>query len=325
MDRRPLAVVFALAVALAVVPAPASAHANHAAVDSQVTADGTILIEGAFLAIDKPGFVVAHAVDDDGEPGEPLAVRSVPRRSGFRTALSLQLDPADLGEDGTRELWVVLHQDANSDGEFDPGTDNALSFFGQLAGERATIATGAAPAYVAAERFSPQSIGDGSVEVVAAALPDDGYLVVRSEAGGEPGPVVGHVALAAGEHTDVTVPLDPPAGSDGTARLHAELYTDDGDGRFDPESDSQVRAGGEPVGTVFTVNTTASTTATPSGGATTETAIVNTPTPTPATATTTAPAEGASTTGGQPGLTPLVAVLAVVAAGLLAARAARDR
>jgi hypothetical protein len=331
MDRRPVAVVLALVVALAVGPAPASAHTNHASIDSQVTADGTVLVESAFIS--TAGFVVVHAVDEAGEPGEPLAAQYVPRRSGFRTALSLQVDPAELAGDGAREVWVVVHQDANGNGEFDPGTDNALSFFGELAGERATVATGPAPAYVVAERFEPP-VADGSVSVLAAALPEDGYLVVRSAVDGEPGPVVGHVALAAGEHADVTVPLDRPvAGSDGTARLYAQLYTDDGDGSFDPGSDSRVRAGDEPVDTRFTVRTTATGTRTASGtgtgtadggAATTETAIVNTPTPT--TATTTAPAaDTGSTTGGQPGLTPLVAVAALVATGLLAARVARDR
>jgi hypothetical protein len=314
-------------VALAVGPAPASAHTNHASIDSQVTADGTVLVESAFLS--TAGFVVVHAVDEAGEPGEPLAAQYVPRRSGFRTALSLQVDPAELAGDGAREVWVVVHQDADNDGEFDPGTDNALSLFGELAGERATVATGPAPAYVAAERFEPP-VADGSVSVLAAALPADGHLVVRSTADGEPGPVVGHVALGAGEHANVTVPLDRPvAGPEGTARLYAQLYTDDGDGRFDPESDTRVRAGGEPVDTRFTVRTAVNATRTATGtgtatGSTDETAIVNTPTPT--TTTTTAPAaDTGSTTGGQPGLTPLVAVAALVATGLLAARVARDR
>lgn len=319
--------------ALAAVPALASAHTNHASVDSQVTADGTIIIESAFIS--NAGFIVVHAVNDNGEPGEPLASRYVPERSDFQTALSLQVDSTDLpGNATTHEVWVVVHQDANGNGEFDPGTDNALSLFGQLAGERATITTGEAPGYVAAERFSPPPTEDGSVSVVAAALPADGYLVLQSEVGGEPGPVVGHVPLEAGEHTDVAVPLDTPVpSSDGTTQLYARLYTDDGDGSFDPESDSQVRSGGEPVGTEFTVAVTRSSAATPAsktstmdkdsiGTATSETAILNTPTPT--TVTTGAPTSSTSTTNGQPGFGVAAATAALVSFGALVTRAVKS-
>lgn len=333
MNRRLLTVVLILVLALAIVPAPASAHTNHASVDSQVTADGTILVESAFIS--NAGFVVVHAINDNGEPGEPLASRYVPERSGFQTALSVQVDPADFpGNATTHEVWVVVHQDANGNGEFDPGTDNALSLFGQLAGERATVATGEDPGYVAAERFSPPSTEGGSVSVVAAALPADGYLVLQSEVDGEPGPVVGYVPLEAGEHTDVAVPLDTPVtSSDGTTQLYARLYTDDGDGSFSPESDSQVRTGGESVGTEFTVSVTGSSAGTPAsdtsttdqdsiGTVTTETAIVNTPTPT--TVTTSTPTTSISTTNGQPGFGVAVATAALVSFGALVTRAVKS-
>lgn len=324
--RRALAAALALAVLLAAGPAPASAHTNHAAVDSQLSADGTLLVESAFLA--EAGFVVVHAVSEDGSPGEPLGARYVPRRAGFRTAVTVETDP-DAWGGGAREVWVVVHDDSDGDGEFDPGTDSALSLFGRVAGERATVAGSEAPAYVAAEQFAPPP-ADGSVSVVAAALPADGYLVLRRESDDGPGAVVGHVALSAGTHENVTVPLDEPIpGEDGTARLSARLYTDDGDGEFDSGADQLVRAGEEPVGTEFTVETAA--------GATTEEPAANTPlpttpavnTPTPETPVVNTPTPASTATDsavspGQDGVGPAAAVGALGLLGLLAARVARE-
>ncbi len=323
LRRRALALSLALVVLLAAGPAPASAHTNHAAVDSQLSADGTLLVESAFLA--EAGFVVVHAVAEDGSPGKPLGSRYIPRQAGFRTAVTVEMDPmAWRDTDGPREVWVVVHDDSDGDGTFDPGTDNALSLFGRIAGERATVARGEAPAYVAAEQFAPP-VAEGSVSVVTVALPADGYLVLRQNGSDGPGAVVGHVALSAGIHENVTVPLDDQIpGENGTARLYARLYTDDGDGEFDPNADRLVRAGEEPVGTEFTVETAAGTTTT-DGSAVNTAPAVNTPSPTSTPTPTPSPtATGSTASPGQDGVGPTAAAAALGLLALLAARVARD-
>ena len=74
-----------------------------------------------------------------------------------------------------------------------------------------------------------------------------GWLVIRADAGGEPGDVLGYAPLREGEsEEDVAVPLDEPVGS-GTlyAVVHAEEPAD-GDFTF-PDGDPPVKANGSVV------------------------------------------------------------------------------
>ena len=102
---------------------------------------------------------------------------------------------------------------------------------------------------VSAEVAGGQASGAGTtVTVPSAGISGvSGWLVIRADAGGEPGDVLGYAPLREGEsEEDVAVPLDEPVGS-GTlyAVVHAEEPAD-GDFTF-PDGDPPVEANGSVV------------------------------------------------------------------------------
>ncbi|MFC7156023.1 hypothetical protein ACFQPA_11205 [Halomarina halobia] len=261
-------VALALALVCALGSAPASAHSNHLAVDGQVVADGTVVVENVFNSVDA--FVVVRA-DDGGEPGEPIGAKRLDG-TGMHEAVEVPIDDGAFAG-GERRLWAVLHAD-DGDGEFSPADDPALTSFGGLAGDRFAARSGDRGASVVAEGFSFQRADDGEVTVTRAELPRDGHLVLRA-ADGSDGPggdgsngtsgnvtdggrVVASAALPAGVHEDVPLSLSVApenlSTDDGTVRLVAQVYGDDGDGEFGAD-DRPVTVGGTPVGTTFTVAT----------------------------------------------------------------------
>ncbi len=91
--------------------------------------------------------------------------------------------------------------------------------------------------------------GDGSSVVVAEATLTGtaGWIVVHSDDGGAPGPVLGHVALSEGTSSDVEVALDQPLSADAT--VWPMLHIDAGEvGVYEfPGADGPVTADGSVV------------------------------------------------------------------------------
>ncbi|WP_435196751.1 DUF7282 domain-containing protein [Natronomonas sp. EA1] len=310
--KRSLVVVLVCALLLAV---PASAHVNHATAPPQQSADGTVVVETAFIAVD--GWAVVHT-DANGKPGEPIGHTALAGEGGLETDVRVTIDDAVWSEwEGARDVWVVLHRD-DGDGVFEPDEDNPLSNFGQPAGERFVLERNAT-AVVTAAGFAPQRVTE-TVRVRTATLPEAGHLVLHNVSAGERGAVLGVVALSAGTHENVSVPVSGlPADR---ATLDAVLYTDDGDGQF-TEADTPVRAGEKAVATRFGVRVlTGDETPTPTPD---ESAIVTTATPLPTDfePPTEAPGDTGTETptrGTAPGFGVVVAVLALLAAVVLARR-----
>lgn len=256
-----VAVTVALAVALSSAAIPVAAHGNHLSADSQVSTDGTLVVESV-LPVDEAWIVVR--TDEDGSPGEVLGHVPVDADEGLRTDVAVDIEDEAWGNwSGTRPVWTVLHAE-DGDGEFDPEDDEMLESFGEPAGDRIQVRKGDAPAYVTAEEFSPQPSDDGTVVVRTAAVPGDGYVVVHDATGEGPGDVVGSTAVASGLHDTVAVDLDAAffEAREGTVTLWAVLYTDDGSGRFDG-ADDPVRVGDDTVSTAFGVERTTQQSPTP--------------------------------------------------------------
>jgi hypothetical protein len=250
MRRATLAALLALA--LVASAAPVAAHGNHVEVDSQHSVDGTVVVEAVRPLTD--GFVVLHRATDDGDIGDPVGHREVDFDDGFQQNLAVEMDDdawADWPANGS--LWVVFHADSDGDGEFDPGTDERASAFGATTGQSVTLAKTDRPANVVAERAQAQQTATAIATVDAATLPEDGFLVLRTESGTE-GRVVGSKGLDAGTHENVALDVSPDVFTENqsTVGLYAQLYGDDGDGEFDA-GDRLVRAGDSPVSTYFLV------------------------------------------------------------------------
>ncbi|WP_424017440.1 DUF7282 domain-containing protein [Halorientalis pallida] len=228
-------------IALAVAGAGlAVAHGNHATANPQVSADGTVVVEEAFLSTD--GYLVLRA-DDGGEPGRIVGVR--PLDPGRHRGVSVRADDGFWANvTGNATLWAVLHADAETGDDFDPAADTMLTWFGGPAGQPVPVARGEQPASVVTSGAGP--LENGTLTVVAATLPEAGHLVVHATENGTLGRPLGSRTLSAGRHTGVRVPVNT-TGLDERAVVAVAVHTDDGSGRFEPGSDPAIRVAGEPV------------------------------------------------------------------------------
>lgn len=317
-----------VALAVALVALPVAGHAYAITVRPQVSDDGTVTFQSVDIL--DSAFLVVHR-DDGGEPGEPVGSRLV-TEVRIHNAFEVELDDSFWSSvDGTVDLWAALHPD-DGDQTFEPGDDPVASRSGMLIQERFTVRAGDGPAHVVTRRQSASE----AVAVRRAALPDDGFVVLHADDDGEPGRPVGHRALGAGVHDDVSVPLNESFYDDQAVRfdLWAVVHADDGDGTFEPGTDAPVRVGGEPVRSLVSVGkiqtpaplttpsptptATATPTATPTATATPTDTPTDTPTRTPGSAT---PPSGDGSP--IPGLGALASVAALAAAAALAGAARR--
>ncbi|KAB7516423.1 hypothetical protein DM867_04730 [Halosegnis rubeus] len=286
----------AVVLVLASVPLPVAAHANHVTAGTQVSPDGTLVVDSVYLTSD--GYLTVHR-DDDGEPGERIGVTEVPARS-FQPNVHVTVDETAWAEWEPQSVHLVLRSD-DGDGTFEPDEDPAIESFGSPVAASITVAAGER-AVVAADQHYLQQTRRGTLDVRHLATPTEGYLVVTDH---ETGERVGTEAIEAGSHEHVTVALD---GSDrGETRLDATLYREDETGGIG----EPIRAGNASVGATFTVErlgggrqAAATATATPN--------LVRTPSEPTETATETAGPTTATTVGSQPGFGLLTTVGALV-------------
>jgi len=279
---------------------------NYVSADAQVTPDGTVLVEGAF--VEESGWAVLHERTADGY-GEALGATRLPRRNAFYTDIAVTIEDDAWGNWTTRKVVVVLHGE-DGDGEY-TSADPPLGGFGVVVTDRFVVEPGHR-AVVTGEDDFPQRADGPSVTVRRATLPERGHLVVRNRTAD--GRVVGARTLGAGTHENVSVAVNDSfyAATEGSFAARVSLHRDDGDGQFDGDEPA-VRAGNESVATRFSVEPERA------GG------IVTTPVPTtappggddgatrPPSAT---PGDDTTEVAGQPGFGPVAAIVAAIVAAL---------
>jgi hypothetical protein len=321
--RRPLALALAALLVLAAVPLPVVAHSNHLTATSQVSDDGTVVVETLFVS--QRAHLVVHA-DDGGELGAALGSTTL-APDGLRRNVAVSLDDAAWADwGGNRTVWVALHA-PDGDGSYD-ADDPVFTRFGRPVAERVAVGKGD-PALVTGRGFYGQTVDGPRVTVGRVTLPEAGLLVARDD---DTDRVVGTRALDAGTHENVTVALNASyvAAGDGEVVVRVGAYRDDGDGVLG-DGDRPIRAGERVVGTRLPVSVVDGGAGTPAVNSP-EGPRVNTPTATPAGPTGAGSATGdpptgpdpSTSSGSGPGLGPEGALLAVALAAALAGLARRS-
>ncbi|WP_439026638.1 DUF7282 domain-containing protein [Haloarchaeobius sp. DT45] len=104
-----------------------------------------------------------------------------------------------------------------------------------------------------------QVSSDGTIVVESMFMTNPGHLVVHQNQGGEIGPPLGHAAVEQGFHSDFEVAIGDQywADQDGPRSYWLVLHRDDGDGEFEPGTDTPIQGiAGQYAGQRVTVGKT---------------------------------------------------------------------
>ena len=116
----------------------------------------------------------------------------------------------------------------------DPGGESSAQPPSSAESSAATTATGGSDDDDRNEVEVSDQSGDGSTVLVDQVRAEkSGFVVIVDDAG----TVLGSAPVNAGDTAQLSVPTQIPA----TGNYEAQLYTDDGNGRFDPAADQPVR------------------------------------------------------------------------------------
>ncbi len=193
-------------------------------------------VHAASVLSDGPGFLVIHA-DNGGSPGPVLGATAV--NDGLNTNVVVELEG-----DVTPVLWPMLHVDTGEVGTYEFGTVEGADGPVRVGDNVVTFPINAAPSIDYSGSLA------GNVLTVSSALIDaQGFLVIHSDNGGSPGPVLGYAPLIRGVTTNIVITLDEAAM---TETVFPMLHYDTGEaGVYEfgtvEGADGPVRVGGNVV------------------------------------------------------------------------------
>jgi hypothetical protein len=202
-------------------------------ISDQAIEHGAVTVSKVNAAVD--GWVVIH-VEAEGKPGPVIGYTQV--SAGESKDVKVTIDPAM----STTKMFAMLHVDEGIKGTYEfPGADAPVKD-GEMIVMQAFNQTEAMMMSTPSVTASDQSIVDGTVTIASAYMSVPGWLVIHIEADGKPGPVIGYVALPAGESKDIKVTIDA---SQATPKLFAMLHIDAGvAGTYEfPGDDAPVKEG----------------------------------------------------------------------------------
>ncbi len=164
------------------------------AVSDQVSLNGHVVIDEVMS--DGVGFIVIHA-DNEGAPSTVIGFRAI--NDGMSANVAVPIDTTQ----ATTTLYAMLHTDTGVVGEYEFGTVEGAD--GPVAVDGAVVT----PAFnVEVVRAYDQMSMDNTVNIASIATAQDGFIVIHSDNGGAPGPVLGVAPVTAGMNSDVVVELE---------------------------------------------------------------------------------------------------------------------
>jgi hypothetical protein len=190
---------------------PAAGTPSVSVVD-QVILNGMVHVNAAYS--EGPGFVVIHVDNGEGSPGPVIGWRWL--SPGMNWNIDVPVDAAQ----ATPVMFAMLHSDNNVIGEYEflvvPDADGPVAVDGSVV----------TPAFNAEIINSwDQFVAGDSVTIASVTTGASGWLVIHSDNGGAPGPVLGQTQVAAGTTANVAVTL---AADGRTTRLWPMLHVDTG-------------------------------------------------------------------------------------------------
>lgn len=181
---------------------------------------------------DGPGWAAVHAADEEGELG--LIIGFAPLQDGVNEQVTTPVVETAV----TEQMFLMLHHDEEPLGEFDfPAGDPQVTFQGQLMQPISFQINPGNSLFTADQSLSDSPDAPTATVTVPLVITDlNTWLVIREDAGGQFGEIIGRAWLPPGINRDVPVTVERTAV---TPTLYAILHHDaDGDQEFDfPDGD----------------------------------------------------------------------------------------
>jgi hypothetical protein len=211
-----VALVLVIAALVMIAPAGAQSNASSIKVSDQVVLDGTVTIDEVVAAAD--GWIVLRNDPGRGDPGPVLGHAAV--KKGTNTNVVVPLEATSFAFT-TPHVFAELHADDKNDkgelGTFD---------FGAIANTDMPVGDVLQGFNIQLINTTDQNVEDDSVTISDVITDAPGWLVIHSDDGGKPGPVLGETLLKAGRNRRVKVEL----AKDGrTNTLWPMLHVDTGE------------------------------------------------------------------------------------------------
>lgn len=163
-------------------------------VSDQVSLNGWVTV--SHVTSDGPGFMVIHKDNGEGGIGAVIGYRWV--NDGESNNVNVKVDLAE----ATSTLFAMLHVDTGVVGMYEFGTVEGAD--GPVVIDGAPVS----PSFVAEIMVAYDQFLDGSnVTVANVVTAQNGFVVIHADNGGQPGPVLGQTAVAAGTNWNVAVEL----------------------------------------------------------------------------------------------------------------------
>lgn len=187
--------------------------------NDQFVDEGLVVIDSVTLSAD--GFVVVHADNGEGAPGDVIGVSPVIAGTSTNVVVELSGEPTDI-------LFPMLHFDTDVAGEYEFGTVDGADLPVSIDGAVATMPIWTVPHM----RIPDQALASGEINlatdliVTAKSVLSDGpgFVVIHADNGGQSGDVIGFAAVEDGLTSDLSIPIDGIL----TAIVYPMLHSDTG-------------------------------------------------------------------------------------------------
>jgi hypothetical protein len=208
--------------------------------DGMEMMDAALTVTARSILSEGLGWLVIHS-DGGGSPGPVAGYAQV--QPGINTNVVVELDPAMV----TPVLFPMLHVDTGVEGEYEFGTVEGADGPVRVNDAVLTFPIDAAPSIV--YNVYANEAGDGIV-VESALIDAPGFLVIHSDNGGSPGPVLGYLALTPGWNENIAIAISDMSAAGTT--VFPMLHYDTGEaGVYEfgtvEGADGPVRVGGNVV------------------------------------------------------------------------------
>jgi hypothetical protein len=161
----------------------------------QVSVDGSVTVAGVYAT--APAFIVIHKANDEGGVGPVIGYRQV--NVGSSNNVKVWIDASQ----ATTTMFAMLHDDTGAVGVYE---------FGTVEGADTPVIVDGAPVTpgfaVETVRAYDQFVADSTVTIASVVTAQNGFIVIHSDNGGTPGPVLGYALVTAGSNNDVAVTLE---------------------------------------------------------------------------------------------------------------------